>query len=102
MKNLPFRFYSLFLIFLIPVYCYSQNPKDTEDWSVEPVVVTPGKKHAPPSDAIVLFDESDFSKWSGRDGEVQWKIKGKAMEVVKGTGNIQTVHPFGNVQLHIE
>jgi len=66
------------------------------------VIVTPGEKHGPPSDAIVLFDGSDFSKWSGSDVEVQWKIKGKAMEVVRGAGNIKTVQPFGNVQLHIE
>lgn len=100
-KKLSFRSYSLFIIFLIPVYCYSQEPKETEDWSVKPEVVIPGKKFSPPSDAIVLFDGSDFSKRSGSDGEVQWKIKGKAMEVVRRTGNIQTVQPFGNVQLHI-
>lgn len=101
-KKVFIHFYSLFIIFLIPAYSYSQDPEETEDWSVNPVVVTPGEKYGSPSDAIVLFDGSDFSKWSGRDGEVQWKIKGKAMKVVKGTGNIKTVQPFGNVQLHIE
>ena len=101
-KKVFFRFYSLFFIFLMPVYCYSQDPKLTEDWSVKPEVVIPGKKFSPPSDALVLFDGSDFSKWSGQDGEVQWKIKGKAMEVVKGTGSIKTVQPFGNIQLHVE
>ena len=101
-KKASFRSYSLFIIFLIPVYCYSQDPKVTEDWSVKPVVVSPGEKHGPPSDAIVLFDGSDFSKCSGRDGEVQWKIKDKAMGVEKGTGNIQTVQSFVDVQLHVE
>nr|NQU92784.1 DUF1080 domain-containing protein [Bacteroidota bacterium] len=52
--------------------------------------------------AIVLFDGSDFSKWSGQDGEVQWEIKGKAMEVVKGIGSIKTIQPFGNIELHVE
>ena len=101
-KKLSFRSYYLFIIFLIPVYCYSQEPEETEDWSVKPEVVIPGKKFSPPSYAIVLFDGSDFSKWSGQDGEVQWKIKGKAMEVVKGTGSIKTIQPFGNIQLHVE
>ena len=101
-KKVSIRSYFLFIIFLIPAYSYSQDPDETEDWSVKPEFVIPGKKSGPPSDAIVLFDGSDFSKWSGRDGGVQWKIKGKAMEVVKETGNIQTVQPFGNVQLHIE
>ncbi len=101
-KKAFIRFYSLFIIFLIPAYSYSQEPEETEDWSVKPEVVIPGKKFSPPSDAIVLFDGSDFSKWSGRDGKVQWKIKGKAMEVGKGPGNIQTVQPFGDVQIHIE
>jgi len=101
-KKAFIRFYSLFIIFLIPAYSYSQEPEETEDWSVKPEVVIPGKKFSPPSDAIVLFDGSDFSKWSGRDGGVQWKIKGIAMEVGKGTGNIQTVQPFGDVHIHIE
>jgi hypothetical protein len=39
----------------------------------EPVVVTPGKTDSdPPSDAIVLFDGKDLSKWKG--GE-RWEIK---------------------------
>ena len=101
-KKVSIRSYALFIIFLISVYCYSQEPEETEDWSVKPEVVIPAKKFSPPSDAIVLFDGSDFSKWSGRDGGVQWKIKGKAMEVGKGTGNIQTVQPFRDVQIHIE
>jgi len=67
-KKVFFRFYSLFFISLMPVYCYSQDPKLTEDWSVKPEVVIPGKKFSPPSDALVLFDGSDFSKWSGQNG----------------------------------
>ena len=32
-------------------------------------VVTPGAaNHQPPSDAVVLFDGTDLSGWSGRDG----------------------------------
>src|SRR3954447_1813507 len=38
----------------------------------EPVVVTPGKDNGPPSDAIVLFDGKDLSKW--KDPE-KWILK---------------------------
>ena len=44
----------------------------------QPTIVTPSTTDTPeeaPSDAIVLFDGSDTSKWAGRDGEVQWKVK---------------------------
>ena len=37
----------------------------------EPVVVDPGSMGGPPSDAVVLFDGKDLSKWKG--GE-KWEI----------------------------
>ncbi len=56
----------------------------------------------PPSDAIVLFDGTDLSKWVGKDdGPAQWKIENGYMEVVR-TGNIQTADDFGDCQLHLE
>ncbi len=70
----------------------------------QPRIVHPGDEPGqPPSDAIVLFNGKDVSKWVGRDGgEVQWKVEGGAMEVVAGTGNIETQEHFGDCQLHIE
>src|SRR5262245_24497086 len=39
----------------------------------EPGVITPGKTDSePPSDAIVLFDGKDLSKWTNGD---KWEIK---------------------------
>ena len=74
----------------------------------QPRIVTPGtcstqdKPGQPPSDAIVLFDGKDTSKWIGRDGkEVQWKVEDGYMEVTR-TGDIETKEHFGNCQLHIE
>ena len=73
----------------------------------QPTIVTPSTadtQEGPgeaPSDAIVLFDGSDTSKWAGRDGEVQWKVKDGYMEVTR-TGDIKTKDSFGNCQLHIE
>jgi hypothetical protein len=64
----------------------------------EPKVVTPGKTdHEPPSDAIVLFDGKDLSKWNGGD---KWEIK-DGYAVVKG-GDITTKDSFGDYQLHVE
>jgi len=72
-----------------------------------PKVVTPGKQFSQkadaPSDAVVLFDGKDFSKWqSGNGGEVKWKIENGYMEVVPKTGIIRTKDKFGDFQLHLE
>ncbi|MCZ6634429.1 MAG: DUF1080 domain-containing protein [bacterium] len=70
----------------------------------QPRVVTPGASVGDaPSDAVVLFDGTDLSKWQGRDGsEAEWKIEGGYMEAMPGSGNIQTKEAFGDCQLHIE
>lgn len=81
------------------------RPQMTEFWEPVPKVVTPGPYALvpPPSDAIVLFDGKDLSKWKSRDGsEAKWKIEGDAFTVVKGTGDITTKQKFGDYQLHIE
>ena len=60
---------------------------------------------APPSDAIVLFDGRDLSKWSSTGvnaGPPAWKIEGGYMEVAANTGDIETKAGFGDVQLHVE
>src|SRR3954469_13248512 len=70
-----------------------------------PPVVTPGETFShlapPPSDATVLFDGKDFSKWQGEKGEVKWKIEDGYMETTH-TGRIRTKDEFGDFQLHIE
>ncbi len=79
------------------------DPKATEVWEPEPRVVTPGEGMAPPSDAIVLFDGTNFDEWTHLDGSpVKWELKDGAMTVVKGTGNIVTKRAFGDCQLHLE
>jgi hypothetical protein len=79
-----------------------ESPKATEVWEPVPEVIeAPARR--PPSDAIVLFDGKDLSQWQGRDGgEARWKLKGGAMTVVAGTGDISSRPAFGDVQLHIE
>lgn len=56
---------------------------------------------AAPSDAIVLFDGSDLSAWTGQGGEARWKVEQGYMEV-NGTGKIVTRQSFGDCQLHLE
>jgi hypothetical protein len=70
-----------------------------------PPVVTPGKHFSEmadaPSDATVLFDGKDMSKWSGEKGDVQWKVENGYVETTK-TGRIKTKEEFGDFQLHLE
>ena len=73
----------------------------------QPRIITPGTESSqeapgqPPSDAIVLFDGSDLSKWTGGDGDAEWKLENGYMEVTR-TGNIETKENFGDCQLHLE
>ena len=57
----------------------------------------------PPSDAIVLFDGKDLSKWvrSG-GGAAAWKLENGYMQVAEKSGSIQTKDRFGDFQLHLE
>ena len=82
------------------------KPGMTEYWEPVPKIVDPGPYQsmvAPPTDAIVLFDGKDLSKWKSRDGsEAKWKVENGGITVVKGTGDITTRQKFGDYQLHIE
>src|SRR6266852_4683444 len=64
---------------------------------------TPEMPARPPSDAIVLFDGKDLSKWQHKDGSpAKWKVGSGYFEVVPKTGYIYTREPFGDCQLHVE
>jgi hypothetical protein len=83
----------------------SMTPAMTERWEPEPKVINPGAYTGmvpAPSDAIVLFDGKDMSKWKGRDGDAKWTVQNGAFTVNKGTGDIETRQTFGDAQLHIE
>jgi Domain of Unknown Function (DUF1080) len=56
-----------------------------------------------PSDAVVLFDGKDLSKWAHKDGSAaKWKVENGYFEVVPKTGEIRTREAFGDCQLHVE
>ena len=60
---------------------------------------------APPDDAIVLLDGRDLSGWVAVEGggPAAWRIDPRGfVEVVPGTGDIQTTVELGDCQLHVE
>jgi len=82
------------------------RPQMTEYWEPVPKIVTPApypELVPAPSDAVVLFDGKDLSKWKSRDGnEAKWKVEDGDFNVVKRTGDITTKQKFGDYQMHIE
>jgi hypothetical protein len=76
-----------------------------------PKEVTPGANwDAPPSDAVVLFNGKDLSKWtqrgrgadSGKMVAPKWKVVDGYIEIVHGTGDLISRDKFGDCQLHAE
>ena len=72
----------------------------------QPRVVTPGaafSQNAPaPSDAEVLFDGKDLSKWQSPQGrDAQWTVKDDYMETA-GREGIRTRGKWADFQLHVE
>ena len=96
---------------------YGDAPDDHHPWTVhdrnrsQPMLVTPGtfsslaQPGKPPSDAIVLFDGTDLSKWEADEGNgvpTKWIVKDGAMECVPKSGYIRTKDKLGDIQLHVE
>lgn len=57
----------------------------------------------PPTNAVVLFDGEDLSRWHRHDGQpAGWEVKGGAMTVVGGTGDIVSDETYLDAYLHLE
>ena len=71
-----------------------------------PKQIKPGVNGSPPSDAIVLFDGTSLSKWTGmkrgKSVEPGWKVENGYVECVPETSVLVTKDKFGDIQLHIE
>jgi len=78
-----------------------------------PKVVTPGEQSGqPPSDAVILFDGKDLSKWTAArlgsaaysvsPNPAPWKVANGYFEVIPRSGDIASKERFGDVQVHIE
>jgi len=104
-------FGGLSIVLVVAVLANAAEPK-AKDWKAndrdrpQPKIVAPGEKPGQaPSDAIVLFDGKDLSKWesvSAKGGAPKWRVQNGAMTVVPLTGSIRTKQAFGDCQLHIE
>src|SRR4051812_39422047 len=77
----------------------------------QPPIVTPptpstnDQPGTPPSDAVVLFDGKDLSKWSSvaKPGEpAPWKVVDGTIETVAKSGYIQSNDQFADCQAHVE
>ena len=75
-----------------------------------PAVITPPAEGMGPSDAVVLFDGKDLSRFKrqprGGNADVseepKWKVEKGYMEVVPKSGTLDTRDQFGSCQIHIE
>ncbi len=72
----------------------------------QPAVVAPGTFSTPvkaPSDAIVLFDGKDLSRWRTAEGKpAPWNIQDGVIVCNPKSGDIFTKEEFGDIQLHLE
>ncbi len=66
------------------------------EWA-RPQVIDPGPPGGPPSDAVVLFDGRDMSKWNGAE---RWIVQDGY--VISGPGDVTSKDEFGDCQLHVE
>jgi hypothetical protein len=95
LSRFVFSFLSLLLFAVLVAHIVGAEYKSGKNWP-EPKVVTPGENHSPPSDAIVLFDGKDLSKWEGG----KWIVE-DGVATAHG-GDIRTKESFGDYQLHVE
>ncbi len=112
MRKISLFYLCAFVLASVPAICRAQV--DTR-WKIHdpnrplPPVIDPGTASTqdspgrPPSDATVLFDGKDLSKWVHKDGSApKWKVESGYAEVVAKTGYIYTREAFGDCQLHVE
>jgi hypothetical protein len=91
------RFYVIASLALLASPVLSKEYLNGITWQA-PAVVEPGTTNsAPPSDAVVLFDGTDMSKW--KNGE-NWPVADGSVTV--GEGQIVSKDEFGDCQVHIE
>lgn len=92
-------------IFIKEIQGEPTKPVETEIWEPKPPSVSVDDTTKIPSDAIILFDGSNFDEWTSASDStrVNWILNtDKSMTVKDKMGDIQTKRNFGHVQLHIE
>lgn len=82
------------------------KPGDTESYTPVPAIVAGlAVSTSPPSDAVILFDGKDLSKWvstQDRSLPAGWTVADGLMTVNKKAKNIETKDSYLNYQLHLE
>ena len=90
------------MVVLVAAFVLPALSADAPKTEQEPPVVSPGPVGGPPSDAIVLFDGKNLSKFRGeRSAEPKWKLAGGVMETTPN-GGIFSTQEFADCQLHVE
>jgi hypothetical protein len=112
MNRLLVTCFGVGMLFGLPMAAVAQAPMKWKIHDMDrpsPTVVDPGTPSTqeapgkPPSDAVVLFDGKDLSKWQKEDGSpAPWKVENGFAEVVAKSGSIVTKQAFGDCQLHVE
>ena len=91
---------------LVPAFlfaCHITNPATADEylngitWEVPPIVTPGATDSQPPSDATILFDGKDLSKW---DNGERWSLEDGCM--ITGEGKLVSKEEFGDCQVHIE
>ena len=111
MKHTRLPMVAVLFLSIVPICCAQVDPK----WEIHdrnrpvPTAVVPGtlstqeSAGSAPSDAVVLFDGKDLSRWAQKDGSAaKWKVENGYFEVVPKAGEIHTKESFGDCQLHVE
>ena len=69
----------------------------------QPRVVDPGGPGKAPSDAVVLFDGTDLSHWTLKDGRPsKCQVQDGAMACKTGSGDSYSKERFRSAQIHVE
>ena len=94
-------------LFLVPGVAVAADPWKLDDSfkATKPEDLKDAPSTKPPEGAVVLFDGTDLSKWTKKNGkdEVKWTLTDGVMEGVKGHGDIVTKEKFdGKFKLHLE
>jgi len=69
----------------------------------QPRAVDPGGPGKAPSDAVVLFDGTDLSHWTTKDGRPgRCDVRDGAMACKTGVGDLYSKEKFRSAQIHVE
>ncbi len=87
---------------LLAGLAFAASAADRAKQDQAPPVIDPGPPGGPPSDAIVLFDGKDLSKFRGEhSAEPKWKLADGVMETTP-FGGLLSKEEFGDCQVHVE